>query len=101
MKSILCFVAAMGLACFCTAANADWPPQLKGAVNGTVTFSSPELLEIPAEVAEAAKQPDAAKFEVAKNPPTVELALHADLGPNAAERRLWSSWGDICTASDG
>jgi hypothetical protein len=101
MKSLLRSFAALTIACFCTTVNADWPPQLKGAVNGTVTFSSPELLEIPAEVAEAAKLPDAAKFEVAAKPPTVELALHADLGPNAAERRLWSSWGDICLARDG
>jgi sugar lactone lactonase YvrE len=31
----------------------------------------------------------------------VDLAYHQDLGPNAAKRRLWSSWGDICLASDG
>src|SRR6185295_13278382 len=78
-----------------------WPPQLKGAVKGTVTFSSPQLLVMPQDVREAAKEADTTPLKIAKKPPTVDLALHGNLGPNAAERRLWSSWGDICLASDG
>jgi hypothetical protein len=31
----------------------------------------------------------------------VDFAYHRDLGPDAVKRRLWSSWGDICVASDG
>lgn len=78
-----------------------WPPELKGAAGGVVTFSSPELLTMPNDVREAAMKPEAASFDVAKTPPTVELALHGNLGPEASKRRLWSSWGDICVASDG
>lgn len=78
-----------------------WPPELPGAVRGVVTFSSPALLEIPAAVRDLAEDPKSVPFEVAKKPPTVELVLHDDLGPDAARRRLWSSWGDICVASDG
>ncbi len=78
-----------------------WPPALKGAVHGTVSLSSPQLLEIPEIIrAEMAKE-DSAPFDVARTAPRVELALHDQLGPNAAERRLWSSWGDICVARDG
>ena len=78
-----------------------WPPALRGAVNGTVTFSSPDLLSVPDAVREASKDPAAAPFEVAERPPTIDLAFHDSLGPQAATRRLWSSWGDICVASDG
>ena len=38
---------------------------------------------------------------VAAKAPTVELVFHDKLGPDAAKRRLWSAWGDICVASDG
>ncbi len=78
-----------------------WPPKLKGAQHGTVSFSSPHLLEIPEIIrAEMAKE-GSAPFDVARTAPRVELALHDQLGPNAAERRLWSSWGDIGLARDG
>jgi hypothetical protein len=40
-------------------------------------------------------------FAIALKPPKVELAFHGELGPNAAGRRLWSSWGDIGVADDG
>ena len=78
-----------------------WPPELKGAVRGTITFSSPELLTVPEGVQDAAKMAGAAPLVVAKNPPIVELALHDNLGLEASKRRLWSSWGDIGLASDG
>ncbi|MBW3599196.1 MAG: hypothetical protein KY475_18235 [Planctomycetes bacterium] len=85
-----------------TAPAADaWPPELEGAVNGTVSFTDESLFEVPGAVAEEAKQDGAAPFVVAKTPPTVDLAFHGDLGPDAVTRRLWSSWGDICVASDG
>jgi hypothetical protein len=77
-----------------------WPPEMKGAVKGTITFSSPELLVAPQTALDAAKAAGA-EFEIAKKPPTVELALHRDLGPEASKRRLWSSWGDIGIAADG
>lgn len=79
----------------------SWPPELKGAQNGTVTLQSDLFLQVPEKVAAAVKDGSAVEFGVAKTPPTVDLAFHCDLGPDAINRRLWSSWGDICVASDG
>jgi len=105
MNSRRCLVLSIllisNLPAFADDATLPWPPTLRGAVNGTVVFSSPALLEVPAAVKEQAKQPGAAPFDVAKKPPTVELAFHRDLGDAAATRRLWSSWGDIGVADDG
>jgi hypothetical protein len=78
-----------------------WPPPLAGAKDGTVTLKTDRFLEVPESVAKAAKEDGAAAFTVAKTPPTIELAYHAALGANAINRRLWSSWGDICVAGDG
>jgi len=79
----------------------DWPPTLMGAQNGTVTIRSDEFLEIPETVREARQEKGYTPFDVAETPPTVDFAYHADLGPDAINRRLWSSWGDIGVASDG
>jgi hypothetical protein len=78
-----------------------WPPELRGAKNGTVTLRSEEFLKVPESVVVAREKEGAAPFVMAKTPPIVELAFHRDLGPGAISRRLWSSWGDICLASDG
>lgn len=78
-----------------------WPPLLPGAKNGTATLRSDRFLDVPDGVRKTAAMEGAAPFTVAKAAPTVELALHDDLGPDAIERRLWSSWGDICLARDG
>jgi DNA-binding beta-propeller fold protein YncE len=78
-----------------------WPPELKGAQNGTVTFTSDELLVVPADVKAEAEKEGAAKFVVAKKAPTIDLAFHGNLGTFPFARRLWSSWGDICVARDG
>jgi hypothetical protein len=78
-----------------------WPPPLEGAKNGTVTLQTDRVLQIPDAVAKASKEEGAAPFTVAKAAPTVEFAYHGNLGPNAVNRRLWSSWGDIGLASDG
>lgn len=78
-----------------------WPPSLKAAKNGTVKLKSKRFLHVPPPVQEARNAEGAAPFTVAKVPPTVELAFHRDLGTDAVNRRLWSSWGDICLASDG
>jgi hypothetical protein len=74
---------------------------LPGAKNGTVTLQSKAFLEIPESVQIASRQTGAAPFIVAQAEPTVELAFHRDLGPDAINRRLWSSWGDIALAADG
>lgn len=89
-----------GLACKARGEQ-PWPPALPGAERGTVSTSSARLLEVPASVAEARTGAGAAPFTVASTPPTVELAYHDQLGPGAVQRRLWSSWGDICLADDG
>ncbi len=79
----------------------NWPPDLPGVTNGYASLTSPLFLEIPPAVAAARENPEPAPFVMAKSPPLVELAFHGNLGANAASRRLWSSWGDICVASDG
>ena len=79
----------------------DWPPPLANAKAGTVTLRSDKFLEVPANVETARKEAGAAEFTVAAKAPTVTLAYYDKLGPDAAKRRLWSSWGDICVASDG
>ncbi len=78
-----------------------WPPVLRGAKNGTVTLRSDRFLEVPDAVAKSRQAAGAAEFTVARTAPTVDLAFHNNLGPNAIGRRLWSSWGDIGLASDG
>jgi hypothetical protein len=96
-------VTAAILAC-APALSADeiaWPPALRGAKQGTVTIETPRFLSVPEAVVAEQKKTDAAPFVVAKTPPRVELAFHDPLGPNAAKRRLWSCWGDICVAGDG
>ncbi len=90
------------LAAQCTsAAEPQWPPELPGAKNGTVTLKSKQFLEVPAAGAKIRNDEGVAPFTVAKQPPTVDLALHGNLGSDPTSRRLWSSWGDICLASDG
>ncbi len=59
------------------------------------------FLKVPDSVSTARAQPGTAPFVVAEVPPDVDLAFHRDLGPEAQQRRLWSSWGDICVAGDG
>ena len=85
------------------ASNAGaWPPALpRGGENGSVTLTSDQFLKTPGDVSTWLEEEGAAQFVVAKTAPTVDLAFHRDLGPNAANRRLWSSWGDIGLAADG
>lgn len=79
----------------------SWPPPLPDARDGTATLRSDAFLTIPEGVQTASRQAGAAPFTVATTPPTLELAYHRDLGPDAVNRRLWSSWGDIALARDG
>ena len=76
----------------------QWPPALPNAKDGTATIRSEMFLQVPKEFG---TKPGGAEYTMAKTPPTVRLAFHDKLGPDAANRRLWSSWGDICVASDG
>ena len=78
------------------AAEPPWPP-----IQETVTLNTPDFLKVPASVATKLAEGKIVPFEVAKEPPSVELAFHAQLGTDSIHRRLWSSWGDICVAGDG
>lgn len=85
-----------------TLAGADsWPPALRGATDGLLVIEARDLLAIPPKAADSQANAAAAKFVVAQTTPRVELRYHTQLGPDAIDRRLWSSWGDICVASDG
>ncbi|MBI3461527.1 MAG: hypothetical protein HY000_00485 [Planctomycetes bacterium] len=79
----------------------SWPPELEGAKNGTVSLRSELFLQVPDAVQASVADGTATPFHVARTPPTVDLAFQRDLGTDAVNRRLWSSWGDICVASDG
>ena len=79
----------------------QWPPAMPGVENGTVTLRSDDFLKVPAAVQEWRQEEGAAPFVVAETAPTVDLAFHQNLGPDAINRRLWSSWGDIALAQDG
>ncbi len=81
--------------------GSDWPPPLKGARDGTITLRSDLFLNVPESVQAASRKEGAAPFVVARTLPAVDFAYHRDLGPDAINRRLWSSWGDICVAGDG
>ncbi|MEK6236676.1 MAG: hypothetical protein N2C14_18365 [Planctomycetales bacterium] len=76
-----------------------WPP--KSFPGGVVTIKTSRFLEIPANVAAERDEVGSARFVMAKTPPVVDLAFHNQLGLDPTSRRLWSSWGDICVASDG
>jgi len=78
-----------------------WPPQLRGAANGTVRLRSPLFLKVPDSVKAALKKEGAAPFTVAAVAPTVDLAFHAPLPHMALNGTGWSAWGDICVADDG
>src|SRR5687767_6511712 len=79
----------------------SWPPPLKGAVNGTVTVTTPDFLTVPESVKEGLAKPGAAQFVVAKTAPTVDLAYHHPLPDISANGTGWSAWGDIGVARDG
>ena len=77
-----------------------WPPA-QVVAKGPMTLKTPEFLIIPPVVSARQAEGRIVAFDMAKEPPSVDLAFHENLGPNAIHRRLWSSWGDICVASDG
>jgi hypothetical protein len=84
-------------------AQETWPPALPSAnEKGVATISTSDFLKMPAAVQHVLDSNAAvAKLTVAKAVPVVELTYHQGL-PNAALNGTgWSSWGDICLASDG
>jgi len=101
VQSSLILVCLATIAC---GEDASWPPKLPGTPGGTIALRSDLFLKTPDSIGTLqakAGTPKFVEFEVAKHVPRVELALHDKLGENAANRRLWSSWGDIARASDG
>ncbi len=94
-------VIAFWLSRVAGAEDQPWPPPLKGAVNGTATLQTDLFLKVPEAVQAAAQKEGATPFVVAKTPPTVDLAFHGSLPNQALNGTGWSSWGDICVASDG
>ena len=82
-------------------AETPWPPPLRGSVHGTISLRTNSFLTLPPSVVEKQAAGTIVPFDVAQSPPTVELAFHDQLGPQAAQRRLWSSWGDLALAADG
>lgn len=79
-----------------------WPPKLPGAnKNGVVTISTPDLLKIPSGVQHILDSTSNAQLTVAKKAPIIELAYHDQLPHEAFNGTGWSSWGDICIATDG
>ncbi len=83
-------------------AQEKWPPHLPTAnENGVATISHSGLLKIPETVKHILDSTSDAQLNFAKEVPKVELVYHNGL-PNAALNGTgWSSWGDICVASDG
>ena len=73
-----------------------------GVLDGVATIDSTnEFLRVPAPIEALRAKEGVVSFDVARTAPQVELAFHDQLGADAAARRLWSSWGDICVADDG
>ena len=80
----------------------SWPPVLPTAnENGVASLSSADLLSIPPTVQHILDSTSDAKLTIAQHVPTVEVAYHTDLPHAALNGTGWSSWGDICVASDG
>ena len=85
-----------------------WPPALKTAnAEGTATLKTPDFVVMPESVKKVletkpeAGKPAPASLTVAKEPPTIDLAYHGNLPDAALNGTGWTSWGDICLASDG
>ena len=101
LSLIAVFIMA-SLSPFLSNAQGTWPPKLPGANgNGVVTINSPDLLTIPAAVQHILDSTSNAQLSVAKSVPIIELAYHDRLPHEAFNGTGWSSWGDICIASDG
>lgn len=79
-----------------------WPPDLPTAnKNGIAMLETVNLLKVPSAVQDILDSTSNARLTVANGIPTVELIYHDQL-PNAALNGTgWSSWGDLCLASDG
>lgn len=79
-----------------------WPPDLPTAnKNGVATLNTPDLLQVPSAVQHILDSTPNAQLTVAKEVPKVELVYFNQLPNPSFNGTGWSSWGDICIASDG
>lgn len=82
-------------------AQQTWPPILPTAKsNGFALINSADLLQVPKAIEDQLDN-SPTKLLIAKTLPVIELAYHQDLPHPAFNGTGWSSWGDICLASDG
>ena len=83
-------------------AQMAWPPTLpQSNKNGLAVLNSKDLLKVPVSIQEVLDANPEIKLEIAKNIPKVELVYHNELNNAAINGTGWSSWGDICLASNG
>ncbi len=83
-------------------AQMAWPPTLpKSNKNGVAVLKSKDFLKVPVSIQEVLDANPEIKLEIAKHIPKVELVYHNELNNAAINGTGWSSWGDICLASDG
>jgi hypothetical protein len=79
-----------------------WPPTLpKSNKNSVAVLKSKDFLKVPVSIQEVLDANPEIKLEIAKHIPKVELVYHNELNNAAINGTGWSSWGDICLASDG
>ncbi|WP_276346935.1 hypothetical protein [Daejeonella sp. JGW-45] len=99
---ILLLSAALFSACSNVQNETVWPPVLPASnEKGVASLSTPDLLTMPSEVRHILDSARHITLSVATEAPLVELVYHNEL-PNAALNGVgWSSWGDICLASNG
>jgi sugar lactone lactonase YvrE len=81
---------------------AAWPPPLRGVTNGTIRIEGRSLLAVPEAVVRlAATNVHAVPFDMAAEPPVLDLAFHGSLPDAALNGTGWTAWGDIGVADDG
>jgi hypothetical protein len=80
----------------------EWPPILPGTdQNNMAHLSGNDLLQVPTSVKEILQSDSNVHLQVAATAPQIDITYHQGL-PNAALNGTgWSSWGDICLATDG
>ncbi|MEO5998292.1 MAG: hypothetical protein ABIN89_16175 [Chitinophagaceae bacterium] len=79
-----------------------WPPDLRTAdKNGVATLTGLDLLKVPLAVQHILDSNSQAQLTFAKEAPKVELVYFNQLPSPSFNGTGWSSWGDICIASDG
>ena len=79
-----------------------WPPALPTAdANGVASLETEAFLKIPPKVFEFLETDPDATLSVARSSPKIHLVYHDGLEDAALNGTGWSSWGDLCVASDG